>query len=101
MHLVRRAQCGGGGLGQSVLESALFEDAGLARSPDGRLHVGGVDLGALAQEAGTPAFVYAGDVIRRQFRALDEAFAGIPHRIHYAVKANGNLSVLRLLRELG
>ncbi|MDH5315901.1 MAG: diaminopimelate decarboxylase, partial [Gemmatimonadota bacterium] len=61
----------------------------------------GVDLAGIAEEIGTPAYVYAGDVIRRQFRALDDAFASVPHRIHYAVKANGNLAVLRLLRELG
>lgn len=98
---MRRAERGGGGLGQSVLEAALFGDAGLARGPDGRLRVTGVDLAGIAEEIGTPAYVYAGDVIRRQFRALDDAFASVPHRIHYAVKANGNLAVLRLLRELG
>jgi diaminopimelate decarboxylase len=98
---VRRAERGGGGLGQSVLEAALFGDAGLARGPDGRLRVTGVDLAGIAEEIGTPAYVYAGDVIRRQFRALDDAFASVPHRIHYAVKANGNLAVLRLLRDLG
>ena len=38
---------------------------------------------------------------RAQFRALERRFAGIPHRICYAVKANGNLAVLRLLRDLG
>jgi diaminopimelate decarboxylase len=40
-------------------------------------------------------------VIRRQFRALDEALSPVPHRIAYAVKANANLAVLRILRDLG
>jgi diaminopimelate decarboxylase len=101
VRLVRRAQCGGGGLGQSVLEAALFGDAGLARQPDGRLEFAGVDLAAVVREVDTPAYLYSGDVIRRQFRGLDDAFARVPHRIHFAVKANGNLAVLRVLRELG
>jgi diaminopimelate decarboxylase len=40
-------------------------------------------------------------VIRRQFRALDQALAAVPHRVAYAVKANANLAVLRILRDLG
>ena len=40
-------------------------------------------------------------MIRRQFRALDQALAPVPHRIAYAVKANANLAVLRVLRDLG
>ena len=39
--------------------------------------------------------------IRERYRALDEALAGVPHRICYAVKANSTLAVLRLLRDLG
>ena len=39
--------------------------------------------------------------IRRQFRELDEALAAVPHRICFAVKANSNLGVLRVLRDLG
>jgi len=45
--------------------------------------------------------VYNADVIRRQFRELDEALAAVPHRICFAVKANSNLGVLRVLRDLG
>ena len=40
-------------------------------------------------------------MIRRQFAALDEALAPVPHRIAFAVKANSNLAVLRVLRDLG
>src|SRR4029077_13618007 len=36
-----------------------------------------------------------------RYRAIDEAFAGHPHAIHYALKANSAIAVLRLLRDLG
>ena len=61
----------------------------------------GVPLAQIAREIGTPVFVYNAEVIRRQYRALETAFAGIPHRICYAVKANSNLAILRLMHDLG
>lgn len=78
----------------------LLADAGLARRGSS-LYLGGVSLSAIADGAGTPCYVYNAEVIRRQFRALDEALAPVPHRIAYAVKANANLAVLRILRDLG
>ena len=80
--------------------SFLLEDAGLARR-EGVLVDGGVSLAEVASQFGTPAYVYNADVIRRQFRELDEALAAVPHRICFAVKANSNLGVLRVLRDLG
>jgi diaminopimelate decarboxylase len=77
----------------------LLADAGLERR--GRsLLLGGVPLSAIADGAGTPAYVYNAAAIRRQYRALDQALTGVPHRLAYAVKANGNLAVLRILRDL-
>ena len=58
-------------------------------------------LGRVAAAAGTPVYVYDADHVRRQLRLLQAALGGIPHRIHYSVKANGNLAVLSLLRHLG
>jgi diaminopimelate decarboxylase len=58
-------------------------------------------LEAIAKRAGTPAYVYSANLIRAQFHALDDALNGIPHRICYSVKANGNLAVLRVLRQVG
>ncbi|HEU5311648.1 MAG TPA: diaminopimelate decarboxylase [Candidatus Eisenbacteria bacterium] len=55
----------------------------------------------MAREVGTPAFVYNADAIRARFRELSGALSTIPHRICYAVKANANLAVLRVLRDLG
>jgi diaminopimelate decarboxylase len=45
--------------------------------------------------------VYSAGVIREQYRRLDEAFAGVPHRLHFSAKANSNRAVLSVLRELG
>jgi diaminopimelate decarboxylase len=61
----------------------------------------GVALESIARAHGTPLYVYSAESIRRAYRALDEAFAGHPHHIHYALKANSSLAVVRLLRELG
>lgn len=68
---------------------------------DGVLHAEGVPLPAIASAVGTPAYVYCANTIRARFQRLDNAFAGIPHHIHFAVKANSNLHVLGVLRELG
>jgi diaminopimelate decarboxylase len=58
-------------------------------------------LEAIAKRAGTPVYVYSANLIRAQFHALDDALQGIPHRICYSVKANGNLAVLRVLQQAG
>lgn len=68
---------------------------------DGVLHCEGVPLSAIAASVGTPTYVYSLTTIRERYAALASAFAGVPHRIHFAVKANSNLSVLRALRALG
>ena len=81
-------------------QSALFADAGLERRGD-TLVLGGVPLTTIADAVGTPVYVYHADVIRRQYQRLDLALGAIPHRICYAVKANANLAVLRLFRDLG
>src|SRR5581483_5468883 len=49
----------------------------------------------------TPVHVYSGPLIAQRFAALDRAFAAVPHRLHYAIKANGTLELLRLLRAAG
>ena len=58
-------------------------------------------LRRVATEVGTPVYVYDAGTIRSQYTALRTALAGIPHRLHYSVKANANLAVLRLIRGLG
>ncbi len=56
---------------------------------------------ALAQKFGTPLYVYDAQDIRARCRALQNAFANLSPHIHYSVKANSNLSILRLLHEQG
>jgi len=83
LHVVRSAQHRGGSLGTGVLGF----DPGL--------------LQAIADRVGTPAYVYSTNLIRAQYHALADALHGIRHRICYSVKANGNLGVLRVLKQLG
>jgi diaminopimelate decarboxylase len=68
---------------------------------DGALAMDGVPLEAVAREHGTPVYVYSRTSIEAAFRAYEQAFAAVPHRICYAVKANGNGAILRLLAGLG
>jgi diaminopimelate decarboxylase len=70
-------------------------------SRDGSLHCDGVAIPDLVAELGTPLYVYSGASIRRAFASLDGALTGTPHTIHYALKANSTLGILRLLRSLG
>jgi len=68
---------------------------------DGRGFVEGVPLADVAERCGTPTYVYSRAHFTAQFNALAAALAPVPHRICYAVKANGNLAVLRLFAQLG
>lgn len=68
---------------------------------NGSLYCEEVDLNELATTYGTPLYVYSGGTIIDHFKRLDESLSGVPHEIAYAVKANSNLSVLRLLAAQG
>jgi diaminopimelate decarboxylase len=68
---------------------------------DGSLLCDGVSLSRIAVSEGTPLYVYSAATISERFRAIDEAFAGYPHALHYALKANSTLAIARLLRGLG
>jgi diaminopimelate decarboxylase len=64
-------------------------------------HCERVSLRAIAQEAGTPCYIYSSATLRHHYSVFDEAFGGMPHFICYSVKANSNLAVLRLFALLG
>ncbi|MFT4175841.1 MAG: diaminopimelate decarboxylase [Luteolibacter sp.] len=68
---------------------------------NGSLFCENVELSALAAEHGTPLYVYSANTILDHYTRLDKALEGIDHEVAYAVKANSNLSVLRLLAERG
>lgn len=67
----------------------------------GQLQCGLVPVRELAERFGTPLYVYDMEWIEAQTRAFDQAFSGVDHLLAYSVKANGNLTILRTLRDLG
>jgi len=67
----------------------------------GELFVEGVKVSKIAQELGTPVYIYSKRAIKEAYREIEEAFSEVKPLIAFAVKANSNVSVLRLLKELG
>jgi diaminopimelate decarboxylase len=64
---------------------------------DGTLHVESVPMHLLAEEYGTPLYVYSKQAIHDDIRRIEDALADTPHLTYYAVKANGNRVLLRLI----
>ncbi len=60
-----------------------------------------VALNEIVAEVGTPCYVYSRATLERHWKSFDSTPGDYPHRIHYAVKANGNLAILNLLARLG
>ncbi len=60
-----------------------------------------VALSPVADAVGTPTHVYSRALLRERYSALDTAFAGYPHDLHYAIKANATLAVVREMRAAG
>lgn len=67
----------------------------------GELYAEGVPLRRLAERYGTPLYVYSKATLLRHLGAYSSAFAGVPHLVCFALKANSNHSVLKLLRKGG
>jgi diaminopimelate decarboxylase len=65
------------------------------------LHCDKVSLADIAAQTGTPCYVYSAESILERYHAYDRAFGDHPHQVCYAVKANSNLSLLRLLADAG
>jgi len=68
---------------------------------DGVLHAEDVPLPVIAAEVGTPFYCYSAATLRRHFQVFSQAFSDVPSLVCYAMKANSNLAVLRLLANLG
>ncbi len=68
---------------------------------DGILHAEDVPLPDIAAEVGTPFYVYSTATLTRHFQLFDEALHGLDHLVCYAMKANSNQAVLRLMASLG
>jgi diaminopimelate decarboxylase len=71
------------------------------RYRDGQLHCEDVDLVRIAEELGTPTYVYSAGTILDHYARLDAALAPLDHLICYAVKANSNRAILKLLAGAG
>src|SRR5208283_1481468 len=65
------------------------------------LHCEGLALPQLGERYGTPLYVYSAAMIRQRYDAFEHAFREVPHTLCYSVKANSNLSILRLLARAG
>ena len=68
---------------------------------NGELYAEHVAVKELVHEYGTPLYIYSGGTLRRHFQVFDTAFAPTRHLTCYSVKANSNLSVLKLLAKEG
>jgi diaminopimelate decarboxylase len=68
---------------------------------EGRLHCEDVDLSRVAEEFGTPLYTYSAGTILDHYRRLDAALAPLDHLICYAIKANSNRAILKLLAAAG
>ena len=73
----------------------------LSRYINNKLTFSGIDLESLAVKYGTPAFLYCQDTIEQSYLNYKSAFGNSSNLICYAVKANSNLSILNLLKNLG
>ncbi|MFZ0952883.1 MAG: diaminopimelate decarboxylase [Candidatus Sulfotelmatobacter sp.] len=82
----------------------VFHDRPKRSSRDGgdfELFCDRVPLTNLAERYGTPLYVYSAIAIRERLAAFENAFREVPHSICYSVKANSNISILRLLARQG
>ncbi len=75
--------------------SAFRADASLGLCCDG------VPLSEIAARVGTPTYVYSAASIRSAWTRLDAAFGAAPHALHYALKANSTLAILRAAPRAG
>ncbi|KMZ13269.1 Diaminopimelate decarboxylase [Candidatus Burkholderia humilis] len=70
-------------------------------SVDGVLHAEGVSVASLAEQFGTPLYIYSRDTLTRAYHAYADACAGRKATVHVAVKANSNLAVLNVFARMG
>ena len=68
---------------------------------DGVLHAEDVSLAEIAATMGTPFYCYSRATFERHIRVFDEALAGMPHLVCYAMKANSNLALLKIAVDAG
>ena len=67
----------------------------------GELHCENVAIERIAKEVGTPCYIYSHHTLVQHYRAFDGAFHSVPHIVAFAMKANSNLAILRLMAREG
>jgi diaminopimelate decarboxylase len=72
-----------------------------SRNHSGEVLCEGVSLADAAETFSTPTYIYSRAAIESAFRELDKGLRSLPHTLCFAVKSNGNLSILKLLSQLG
>jgi diaminopimelate decarboxylase len=70
-------------------------------TPQDPTEIQGVSLQSIAEQFGTPVYVYDGNKITSQIRALQDAFSGVTLKIKYATKALSNISILKVVKSAG
>ena len=68
---------------------------------NGKYQIDGVDVLQIAQDFGTPVYVYSAETMKRQYKRLSNAFPGVKLHLHYACKALSNVNVLKYMKQLG
>jgi diaminopimelate decarboxylase len=68
---------------------------------NGEMFAEAVPLKKIAQEVGTPAYVYSLATLKRHFTVFDQAFAAVPHIVCFSVKANSNIALLKVFANQG
>ncbi|QHQ37055.1 diaminopimelate decarboxylase [Algicella marina] len=68
---------------------------------DGILHAEDVSIPEVAAAVGTPFYLYSTATLTRHYQVVSDALEGMPHLICYAMKANSNQAVIKLLGDLG
>jgi diaminopimelate decarboxylase len=67
----------------------------------GELHCEQVPVSRIVKELGTPCYIYSHATLVRHYQVYDRAFAVVPHIVAFAMKANSNLAILRLMAKQG
>lgn len=68
---------------------------------DGQLYAEDVSVKNLAEQYGTPLYIYSKATLERHYRAFEHALSDIPHLVCYSVKSNSNLAILNLMAKMG
>ncbi len=73
----------------------------MMHNPQNPLEIQGIPLKSIAQQFGTPLFVYDGEKITHQIKRIQKAFGQVDVKIKYATKALSNINILKVIRNAG